>query len=132
MASLCLCIGLSFPINDERKSGLLFPTIRFGDNWGFNLEVPYYWNINPRGTRHSRPDIWPNEESSADLGEFRYMGETGFGDYSGMLRMANLCRMTRNTETAVMASVIVIGKTCSAGALDCPSMLMLAMSRIMI
>jgi len=76
---------LSFPINDERKSGLLFPTIGFGDNWGFNLEVPYYWNIAPArdATFAAR---YMAKRGVLGSGEFRYMGETGFGDYSGMLR----------------------------------------------
>jgi LPS-assembly protein len=76
---------MSFPINEERKSGLLFPTVGFGDNWGFNLEVPYYWNIAPArdATFSAR---YMAKRGLLGSGEFRYMGETGFGDYNGMLR----------------------------------------------
>jgi len=76
---------LSFPITDERKSGLLFPTIGFGENWGFSLEVPYYWNIAPQ-----RDATFAGRYMAArgllGSGEYRYMGETTSGDFSGIVR----------------------------------------------
>ncbi len=76
---------LSFPITDERKSGLLFPTIGYGENWGFNLEVPYYWNIAPE-----RDATFAGRYMAArgllGSGEYRYMGETTSGDFSGIVR----------------------------------------------
>lgn len=38
---------LSFPINDERQSGFLFPRQGYSSETGFDLAVPYYWNIAP-------------------------------------------------------------------------------------
>ena len=38
---------LSFPITDERQSGFLFPRQGYGSTTGFDLAVPYYWNIAP-------------------------------------------------------------------------------------
>jgi LPS-assembly protein len=38
---------LSFPLADERKSGLLFPNIGHSGSSGFELEVPYYLNLAP-------------------------------------------------------------------------------------
>ena len=38
---------LSFPLNDERKSGFLYPGIGFSTDDGFDLSVPWYWNIAP-------------------------------------------------------------------------------------
>ncbi|MFO1422935.1 MAG: LPS assembly protein LptD [Candidatus Competibacteraceae bacterium] len=38
---------LSFPINDQRQSGFLFPRQGYGSETGFDLAVPYYWNIAP-------------------------------------------------------------------------------------
>ena len=64
---------LSFPINDERKSGLLFPTVGFGENWGFNLEVPYYWNIAPQHDATFSGRYMANRGLLAS-GEFRYIG----------------------------------------------------------
>ena len=76
---------LSFPITDERKSGLLFPTIGYGQNWGFNLEVPYYWNIAPQ-----RDATFAGRYMAArgllGSGEYRYMGETTSGDFRGIVR----------------------------------------------
>jgi LPS-assembly protein len=38
---------LSFPIDDRRKSGILVPTIGTSEDNGFDVTVPYYWNIAP-------------------------------------------------------------------------------------
>ena len=38
---------LSFPLSDERKSGFLFPSFGNSSTSGFELEVPYYWNLAP-------------------------------------------------------------------------------------
>ena len=37
----------TYPINDERKTGLLFPTIGSTDSSGFEFTQPVYWNIAP-------------------------------------------------------------------------------------
>ncbi|MFL2551638.1 MAG: LPS-assembly protein LptD [Arenicellales bacterium] len=76
---------LSFPITDERKSGLLFPTIGYGQNWGFNLEVPYYWNIAPQrdATFAGR---YMASRGLLGSGEYRYMGESAGGNFRGIVR----------------------------------------------
>ncbi len=38
---------ISFPLGEERKSGLLFPSFGHSGNNGFELEVPYYFNLAP-------------------------------------------------------------------------------------
>jgi LPS-assembly protein len=38
---------LSFPITDERQSGFLFPRQGYSSDSGFDLAIPYYWNIAP-------------------------------------------------------------------------------------
>ncbi len=38
---------LDFPLNDQRKSGFLTPTFGSSVSTGFDLSVPYYWNIAP-------------------------------------------------------------------------------------
>ena len=38
---------VSFPLSSERKSGFLFPGIGNTSTGGFQLSVPYYWNIAP-------------------------------------------------------------------------------------
>ncbi len=76
---------LSFPIDDERKSGLLFPTVGFGENWGFNLEVPYYWNIAPQHDATFSGRYMANR-GLLGSGEYRFLGETTNGGYSGIAR----------------------------------------------
>jgi LPS-assembly protein len=38
---------ISFPLGDERKSGVLFPSIGHSGNNGYELQVPYYLNLAP-------------------------------------------------------------------------------------
>jgi LPS-assembly protein len=38
---------ISFPLGDERKSGVLFPNLGHSGNNGFELAVPYYFNLAP-------------------------------------------------------------------------------------
>jgi len=38
---------LDFPIDDRRKSGFLIPSVGSSDDNGFELILPYYWNIAP-------------------------------------------------------------------------------------
>lgn len=38
---------LSFPITDERQSGFLTPTLGQDETSGFEVRIPYYWNIAP-------------------------------------------------------------------------------------
>jgi LPS-assembly protein len=38
---------ITFPVGDQRKSGLLFPTIGSSSKTGTLVAVPYYWNLAP-------------------------------------------------------------------------------------
>ena len=38
---------ISFPLGDERRSGVLFPSFGHSSNNGYELEVPYYLNLAP-------------------------------------------------------------------------------------
>ena len=38
---------LRFPIDDRRRSGFLIPSVGNSDSTGFDLTIPYYWNIAP-------------------------------------------------------------------------------------
>lgn len=38
---------LSFPIDDRRRSGLLLPSLGYGDRHGVDLSLPYYFNLAP-------------------------------------------------------------------------------------
>ena len=70
---------MSFSFNNERKSGLLTPTIGTTSRSGFETLIPYYINIAPDmdatvGTRYL------SKRGLQMQGEFRYLGET----YSGI------------------------------------------------
>jgi LPS-assembly protein len=63
---------LRFPIDDRRKSGLLIPTVGSSDESGFELVVPYYWNIAPNMDATLSPRYL--SERGLMLGtEFRYL-----------------------------------------------------------
>lgn len=69
---------LSFPLNDERKSGFLTPTAGSTDETGFDLRTPYYWNISP----NKDATITPRYMSERGLmlnGEFRYLEQKHAG-----------------------------------------------------
>ncbi len=63
---------LSFPITDARQSGFLFPRQGYGSETGFDLTVPYYWNIAPDQDMTIAPRLMT--ERGVLLGvEYRYL-----------------------------------------------------------
>jgi LPS-assembly protein len=73
--------ALSFPLSEKRKSGLLPPTIGLDSLSGFELTVPYYWNIAPNRDATFYPTLMTKR--GVDLaGEFRYLER----DYLGQVR----------------------------------------------
>ncbi len=63
---------LSFPLNDERKSGLLVPSIGSSNKTGFDLSTPYYWNIAPDKDATITPR-WMSDRGLMLQGQFRYL-----------------------------------------------------------
>jgi len=64
----------TFPIDDRRKSGFLYPNIGQSNDLGFEFGAPWYWNIAP------------NQDATL---EPRYLSERGFmlkGEYRLMTR----------------------------------------------
>lgn len=73
---------LSFPLSDERKSGLLPPSIGLDNVNGFEFTQPYYWNIAPNRDATFTPTVMTKR--GANLGtEFRYLE----ADYAGKARL---------------------------------------------
>ena len=69
---------MSFSFNNERKSGLLAPTVGSTSRSGFETYIPYYWNIAP--DKDATLGVRYLSRRGAQLqGTFRYLGET----YSG-------------------------------------------------
>ncbi|MGC1558903.1 MAG: LPS assembly protein LptD, partial [Bradyrhizobium sp.] len=69
---------ISFPLGDERKSGVLFPNLGHSGNNGFELAVPYYFNLAPNYDLTLTPGILTAR--GVQLTEdFRYLTATSHG-----------------------------------------------------
>jgi LPS-assembly protein len=63
---------LSFPINDERKSGWLFPTMGYSSQNGVELAPPYYLNLAPNYDATLTPRYFQKRGLGLE-GEFRHL-----------------------------------------------------------
>lgn len=71
---------LSFPLDNKRRSGFLSPTLGTSGQSGFDVALPYYWNIAENRDATITPKLYTKR--GLQLGaEFRYLGE----QYSGQL-----------------------------------------------
>ncbi|MEX8517749.1 MAG: LPS-assembly protein LptD [Leptothrix sp. (in: b-proteobacteria)] len=70
---------LSFPLNSERKSGWLPPEIGTSSVVGFELGVPYYWNIAPNRDATLTPTLSTRRGAGLDS-EFRYLEPSWGGE----------------------------------------------------
>ena len=68
----------SFPIDDRRRSGLLVPTFGSSSNTGFDLSVPYYFNLAPDYDFTFVPRFMANRGLLLG-GEFRFLTEDSDG-----------------------------------------------------
>ena len=82
---------MSFPIDDRRKSGILYPTIGVDSDNGFDLALPYYWNIAPNYDATITPRIMSKRGALLDT-EFRYLVGNTTGEFglAGMLNSDKL------------------------------------------
>lgn len=70
---------ISFSFNNQRKSGLLAPTYGTTSKSGFELSVPFYWNISPN--KDATMAVRALSKRGVQLqGEFRYLEDR----YSGI------------------------------------------------
>lgn len=63
---------LSFPVTGERKSGWLPPTVNLDSRSGFELSVPWYWNIAPDRDATITPRLITKRGLALDT-EYRYL-----------------------------------------------------------
>src|SRR5882724_3482091 len=69
---------ISFPMGDERKSGVLFPSFGHSGTNGYQLQVPYYFNLAPNYDLTLTPGIL--SARGVQLGpEFRYLTASSHG-----------------------------------------------------
>jgi LPS-assembly protein len=70
--------ALSFPLGDERKSGVLFPNFGHSGTNGYQLQVPYYFNLAPNYDLTLTPGILSTRGVQLG-GEFRYLTAASHG-----------------------------------------------------
>lgn len=68
----------NFPLSDARKTGLLYPTFDSSSNSGFEVEMPYYFNIAPNMDATIAP-VYMSERGTMLKGEYRYLFEQNAG-----------------------------------------------------
>jgi len=69
---------ISFPVGDERKSGLLFPSFGHSGSNGFELQVPYYFNLAPNYDLTLTPGLLSARGVQLG-GQFRYLSRNSHG-----------------------------------------------------
>lgn len=67
-----------FPIDDRRRTGLLYPAISLSGRNGFDYKQPYYINLAPNYDATITPRLM-SERGLALAGEFRWLYERGNG-----------------------------------------------------
>ena len=72
---------MSFPLAEQRKSGFLTPTLGASNRTGFDVAVPYYWNIAPNYDATLTPRVMARRGLQLG-GEYRYLT----ADYRGEIR----------------------------------------------
>jgi LPS-assembly protein len=92
--------SFSFPLNEERKSGFLPPSLGIDNRSGLQVAIPYYWNIAP-----NRDATFTGGESVrrglALDGEFRYLEPSYFGAVN--LKLIPYDKETETTRYAFRA-----------------------------
>ena len=63
---------LSFPLGEERQSGFLYPQFGFSSDDGFELRVPWYWNIAPNQDATFTPR-WIQDRGTMLATEYRFL-----------------------------------------------------------
>ncbi len=69
----------SFPIDKNRKSGFLFPSIGYSKNSGYGLTLPYYFNLAPNYDATFTPNFFSNRGVLLD-GLFNYLTPRNHGN----------------------------------------------------
>lgn len=70
---------INFPLNDQRKTGLLPPTLGYSNSTGLDFGVPFYWNIAPNRDATITPRL-VQRRGLLTKGEFRYLSQDSAGE----------------------------------------------------
>jgi LPS-assembly protein len=71
---------ISFPVGDARKSGFLFPSFGNSDKSGFEMGVPYYFNLAPNYDLTLTPFLLSRRGIGIGI-DYRYLTERSFGKF---------------------------------------------------
>jgi LPS-assembly protein len=110
---------ISFPVGDQRKSGLLFPAFGSGGKTGTQVVVPWYWNIAPnydatftaryfsaRGFRIDPELRFLTERSRGSL-EIQYLPyDTEENEARSLFEFRDVTRLEPRTRALVNASYV--------------------------
>lgn len=75
---------VDFPIDDRRETGFLLPNFGFTKLSGFELEVPFYWNIAPNYDATLTPQFLSKRGVNLK-NQFRYMWTKGIGEINASI-----------------------------------------------
>ena len=70
---------INFPIDNERKSGFLWPTMGISSKWGPYILTPFYWNIAPNYDMTITPGFLSKRNFQLS-DNMRYLTETSTGN----------------------------------------------------
>ena len=69
---------ISFPIDDRRKSGFMYPHVSSANDNGFEVGIPYYWNIAPNQDATLTPRYF-TDRGFMLTGEYRMLSKRTAG-----------------------------------------------------
>lgn len=69
----------TFPIDDRRKSGFLYPSLGNTNDNGFEVSVPWYWNIAPNQDATLEPRYYTNRGPMLS-GNYRFLTPRTWGE----------------------------------------------------
>ena len=68
----------TFPVNNQRKTGFLYPSISSSSKNGASIATPFYWNIAPNYDMTISPRLMTRRGLQLNT-EFRYLTEKSEG-----------------------------------------------------
>jgi LPS-assembly protein len=108
---------ISFPVGDQPKSGLLFPTIGSGSRTGTQIAVPYYWHLAPnydatlttrwyssRGVRLDPEFRYLSDRSRSQLNVEYLVDDRETGDTRGVIDWRHVTRFAPRTRLLIDAT----------------------------
>lgn len=93
---------MSFTLDNQRKTGMLAPTIGSTSNSGLEITTPFYWNIAPEMDATLAPRYMTKRGVQLG-GEYRYLGAGYSGQIAGETLQDKLTGTNRNALTITHA-----------------------------